>query len=177
MKTCDVVNATTKAWIPGRKKPILMVVNYATLNDDDDRNESLIIPFEMMRHGISIDLIPKQFGGEGGMMVEDEEIPFKWNGEQLFLKLAKPNEGELEELEIFELNTLSPDMTLKPATCRRKKKIRKHDELPLTEWQKRFAMLLEEAIKRTLKNSTNFYINVKVKNCQDPRQHFKYRFP
>eukprot|EP00957_Ditylum_brightwellii_P139959 10664765-Ditylum_brightwellii.AAC.2 len=96
MKTYDVVNIITKAWIPGRKEPILLAVNYATLNDDGDENESLIVPFEMMRHGISIDLIPKQFGGEGGMMVEDEDIPFKWDGGELFLKIAKPNEGELE---------------------------------------------------------------------------------
>ena len=27
MKTCDIVNATTKAWIPGSKEPILLVVN------------------------------------------------------------------------------------------------------------------------------------------------------
>eukprot|EP00957_Ditylum_brightwellii_P127214 9699845-Ditylum_brightwellii.AAC.1 len=62
MKTHGVVNATTKAWILGRKEPILMVVNYVALNDDDDENESLIVPFEMMRHGISVDLTPKQFG-------------------------------------------------------------------------------------------------------------------
>eukprot|EP00957_Ditylum_brightwellii_P142894 10887857-Ditylum_brightwellii.AAC.1 len=68
-------------------------------------------------------------------------------------------------------------MALEPATCRRKKKIKKHDELPLTEWQKIFAMLPEEVIKRTLENSTTFYMNVEVENCQDPRQHFKYRFP
>ena len=103
------------------------------------------------------------------MLVEDKEITFEWDGEKLFLKIAKPNEGEQEELEIFKLNTPSPDLTLEPATCRRNKKIRKLDELPLTEWQKRFAMLPKEVIKKTLENLTNFYMNVKVENCQDPQ--------
>eukprot|EP00957_Ditylum_brightwellii_P035163 2665975-Ditylum_brightwellii.AAC.1 len=68
-------------------------------------------------------------------------------------------------------------MALEPATCRRKKKIKRYNELPLAEWQKRFAMLSEEIVKKTLENSTNFYMNVEVENRQDPRWHFKYRFP
>eukprot|EP00957_Ditylum_brightwellii_P006146 464814-Ditylum_brightwellii.AAC.2 len=50
-------------------------------------------------------------------------------------------------------------------------------EIPLAELQKRCAMLLEEVVKRTLESSTNFYLNVEVENCQDPKQHFKYQFP
>eukprot|EP00957_Ditylum_brightwellii_P020453 1541916-Ditylum_brightwellii.AAC.1 len=57
-RECQIVNAATKAYIPNRELPVIFVINYATLNDDKDESESLIVPFEMMRHGIAVDLTP-----------------------------------------------------------------------------------------------------------------------
>ena len=67
-----IVNAITKAFIPGRDLPIIFAVNYAALIDDPDENESLIIPFNMMRHSVKYHLTPQKLGGKGGMIVEDK---------------------------------------------------------------------------------------------------------
>jgi hypothetical protein len=47
----------------------------------------------------------------------------------------------------------------------------------MQEWRKRLAMLPEEVVRKTLENSTNFYLNIEAENREDPRKHYKYRFP
>ena len=81
---CPIVNAVTKATIPGREMPVLLVINYAALIDDPNECESLIVPFEMMRHGIQCDLTPRNLGGEGCMLVDEECFNFGWDEEKLF---------------------------------------------------------------------------------------------
>eukprot|EP00957_Ditylum_brightwellii_P055289 4190540-Ditylum_brightwellii.AAC.1 len=66
----------------------------------------------MMRHGIEIDLTPVCSGGKGTMIIHDEEFPYEWDEKKLFIKISKPNEGDLEELEIIELNSPVPDMAV-----------------------------------------------------------------
>src|SRR5687767_7931696 len=46
---CEVVNAVTKAMIPGRDLPVLLLVNYATLLNDTTEKESLCVPFQTMK--------------------------------------------------------------------------------------------------------------------------------
>eukprot|EP00957_Ditylum_brightwellii_P100658 7672164-Ditylum_brightwellii.AAC.1 len=38
-------------------------------------------------------------------------------------------------------------------------------------------MLPEEVVKKTLENSIHFYLSIEAENQQDPRHHFRYRFP
>eukprot|EP00957_Ditylum_brightwellii_P175982 13400380-Ditylum_brightwellii.AAC.1 len=111
-KTYQIVNAAMKAYIPGRKMPIIVLLYYATLNEDEKENESFIVSFEMMKHKIHVDLVPKKLGGEGKIYVDEECIPFEWDNEKLFWKISKPNEEDLESLETFELNLLIHDMVL-----------------------------------------------------------------
>ena len=65
---CPIVNAITKAYIAGKPDPVILVVNYATLVDDDDEKESLLVPFEMMAHGLTVDMRPRKYGGTCGML-------------------------------------------------------------------------------------------------------------
>ena len=60
---CPIVNAVTKAYIPGRNLPVFLVINYTALLEDEDEGESLAIPFELMRHGNSCDLTQQSLGG------------------------------------------------------------------------------------------------------------------
>ena len=175
-KECQIVNACTKAFIPGRDLPVIFVVNYATLNEDEDEHESLVVPFELMRHGIAMDLTPATLGGSGEMYVEEEHIPFEWDEEKLYLRIEMPNEEDMEKLEIFELNSRIPDKALENSSARRKKKVKSPSGISLSEWQKRFAMLPEEVVKKTLENSTHFYLIIEAENQQDPRRHFRYQF-
>eukprot|EP00957_Ditylum_brightwellii_P006696 508478-Ditylum_brightwellii.AAC.1 len=85
-----------------------------------------------MRHGIETDLTP------------EEEFPFEWDKEILLIKVSKPDEGDLEELEIIELNSPIPDMAMEMNSIRRGKNGRIHDGVTLEEWRKRLAMLLED---------------------------------
>ena len=88
--------------------PVLLVINYAALIDDPNECESLIVPFEMMRHGIQCDLTPRNLGGEGCMLVDEECFNFGWDEEKLFLSILKPDDKDMEELECFELNSPLP---------------------------------------------------------------------
>eukprot|EP00957_Ditylum_brightwellii_P033175 2513714-Ditylum_brightwellii.AAC.1 len=97
----------------------------------------------MMRHGIEIDLTPVCLGGTGSMVLQDEEFPFEWDEEKLFIRIPKPDEGDLEELEIIELNSPIPDMAMEMNSIRRGKKRRIHTGVTLEEWRKRLAMLPE----------------------------------
>jgi hypothetical protein len=58
---CKVVNAITKVTIPGREEAVIFDVNYATLIMDDAEYESLVVPFEMMKHGIKVDMVPPKY--------------------------------------------------------------------------------------------------------------------
>eukprot|EP00957_Ditylum_brightwellii_P117595 8968823-Ditylum_brightwellii.AAC.1 len=70
-----------------------------------------------MRHDIRVDLTPKPLGEKGEVVIEEEEIPFEWDDEKLYLRIAKLNEGDLEELEFFELSSKIPDMAFEGTSC------------------------------------------------------------
>eukprot|EP00957_Ditylum_brightwellii_P001662 129070-Ditylum_brightwellii.AAC.1 len=111
------------------------------------------------------------------MVLQDEEFPFERDEEKLFIRISQPDEGDLEELEIIELNSPVLDMTMDMNSIRRGRKGEIHNGVTLEECKKRLAMLPERVIKKTLANCTNLYFNVEVENRQDPHRHFKYRFP
>ena len=45
---CPIVNAVTKATIPGKEMLVLLVINYTAPIDDPAGNESLVVPFKVM---------------------------------------------------------------------------------------------------------------------------------
>ena len=176
-KICQIVNAVTKAFIPGRDLPIILIVHYAAMIDDPDENESLIVPFDMMRHGVKCDLTPQKLGGDGGMIIEDEYIPMNFDDEKLFINIVKPDDIDLEELEFFELNSPAPPDIWNPIITHRAHKKILPGRLPLSEWKKRLAMLPDDIIQKTLENTTQFYMKVECENRQNPRHHYQSRFP
>eukprot|EP00957_Ditylum_brightwellii_P038535 2912562-Ditylum_brightwellii.AAC.1 len=62
---CLIVNAATKAWVPEREEVGIFVLNHATLIKDEEEAESRLVLFELMQHGIKVDLIPPNVGGVG----------------------------------------------------------------------------------------------------------------
>jgi hypothetical protein len=174
-KVCPIVHAITKATIPGRAEPVLFGVNYATLIDDQDEHESLIVPFDMMRHGIPMDMTPATLGGTGGMTVDDEFFPFEFDNEKLFWEISKPNKEELDTLEFFELT--SPLPAIINNVHRRPKSEIHASPVPMSEWRKRLGMVPEEVVHRTLENTTQYYLSVESETRQDPRRHLKSRLP
>eukprot|EP00957_Ditylum_brightwellii_P110511 8429247-Ditylum_brightwellii.AAC.1 len=124
----------------------------------------LIVPFEMMWHGIETDLMPVLFRGNGSMVLQDEEYLFEWDEGKLFLWIQKPNEEDLEELEIIELNSPVLDTALNPINTTDREKGRYEIDKNIKEWRKRLAMLLEEVVKKMLESNTNLYFNVEAEN-------------
>eukprot|EP00957_Ditylum_brightwellii_P190081 14470779-Ditylum_brightwellii.AAC.1 len=70
-RICPIVNAATNATFPGRDEPVILILNPATLINDENESESLLVPFELMRHGIKVDLTSQNMGGVGAMYIEE----------------------------------------------------------------------------------------------------------
>eukprot|EP00957_Ditylum_brightwellii_P118817 9062475-Ditylum_brightwellii.AAC.1 len=81
----------------------------------------------MVRYGIETDLTPLCLGGTGSMVLQEEEFSSEWDEEKLFIRISKPDEGDLEELEIIELNSPISDMVMEMNSIRRGKKGRIHN--------------------------------------------------
>jgi hypothetical protein len=53
---CTVVNAVTKVKIAGRMDPAVFEVNSALSIKDEDEFESLLVPFEILKHGLKVNI-------------------------------------------------------------------------------------------------------------------------
>ena len=52
---------------------------------------------------------PRNLGGDGGLYVDEEYIPFWWDDEKLYYNIEKPTEVDIKELESFEINSPTPN--------------------------------------------------------------------
>ena len=98
----------------------------------------------------------------------------------MYLEITKPVEDDYELLEQFELTSPNPRWLREPlrsAAYRKKGTIRRSDDIPITEWQRRLAMVPEAAVIKTLDNTTQNYSNLEAENRQDPRRHFRWCAP
>ena len=82
-----IVNAVTKAWIQGRYLTVLFVLNYSTLLENKNETESLAGPFDTKKHGETIDMTPRNLGGDEGLYVDEENLPFWRDNEKLYYNI------------------------------------------------------------------------------------------
>ena len=148
---CKVVNAVTKVTIPGREEPVIFEVNYATLVMDEAEYESLVVPFDMMKHGIKVDMVPPKYGGTGGITIDGELLPYCFDNEKLYWHIEKPTRDDMDTLRWIEL---SPPTLLGEERIRRRKKVEIPHNIPWKEWRRRLAMLPEDVVKRTVLDAT-----------------------
>jgi hypothetical protein len=120
---CAVVNAVTKVKIPGRTDPVIFEFHYATLIKEEEEFESLLVPFEMMKHGMKVDMIPQKYGGTGSILVDGETLPFMLDDEKLYWEISIPTRDDMDSLKWFKLNPPA----LLGETCIRR---RKHQDQP-----------------------------------------------
>ena len=52
--------------IQGIYLTILLVMNYATFLDYPNETESLSASFDMIKNGVTVDMKPRNLGGDGG---------------------------------------------------------------------------------------------------------------
>ena len=130
---------------PGKMEEVLLVVNNATFVNNDNELESLLQPFQSMKHGVKFDLIPHEYGGKASMIMDDEEIPFEYDTEKLFLQTRKPTEEDLDTLQSFELTAPHETKT------RQKKQVTRPMDIPISEWRKQLGFVTKEVIEKQLK--------------------------
>jgi len=150
-----VVSAVTKAYITGEDEPVLLLVHHATFitkKHDPDEVESLMTTNDIGYHGVKINGIHPN-DEKCGITVKGKYLPFDSN-EQLgtgFFRIGKPTEEELGIYPIYELNSpVYPEMTLRRKRSRGEYESGIQQELPISEMRKRFAMLPEDTVRKTL---------------------------
>ena len=130
----------------------------------------------MMRHGVSVYMVPRDHGGQQGITVEGNYLPMHYDQEKFYFQISKLNSEEIKTLEAYEIN--SPHVYYSNGKCiiRNKKEIQFHN-IPLIEWRKILGMVPEEVVKRTIGATTQFYTKVESENRNYPRRHLQRLFP
>ena len=122
----------------------MLLVNYSTLISGKNEKESFLQPFNLMAHGIKVNMVPQKYGGAQNMIVEEETLNFEFcdslDDSKLFMKITKPTQHDLDSLEIFELTSPYPYMH---NSVRRNRKRKLPEDIPISEWRKRLTMTPE----------------------------------
>lgn len=178
-KTCQIGDVVVKVHPADRDIPVLLVFHNVQINDDDKENESLAIPFHFWSHGARCCIRPPSYGGACGLTIDDNFFPFQWDGEKVYFNISQPSDNDLFHLEWFEANSPNPDNQIVPYNIRRNRNRQKETpgDIPLHEWRKRLAMLPADVVRKTLENTTHFYLNAEIENRQDPRRSLKSQRP
>ena len=182
-----IMSVVTCVKIPG-EEPFLMLFHQTCYINDDAQVESLCLPYQSMDHGVDIDTNPTSYTnkeGDQGMqriLVEDKEIPLKFDGRKTYLEIRRPSQHELDMLEVFEMTSpmpFEPTHDKSITSCRDKKKTYKQypGGLTMEQWQDRLGLAPEDVIRKTFEATTQLVTNVEVENRTIGRNHYKSRFP
>jgi hypothetical protein len=125
-------------------------------------------------HGVKINGVHPN-NNQCGITVEGDFLPFNWDDESIFFNISKPTEEELLLYKVYELNANTTPNARK-IRRQRSKTFYKFADIPISELRKRFAMLPEDTITRTLQNTTQFYTEIQEENQTNPSKHFRKRF-
>jgi hypothetical protein len=145
-KRHPIVHCAIKVKAPNIEQPIILVLNYVSLLEDDEETESLLQPFSCMRHGIRMDMTPTIYGGESGMNIDGQFIAFDFDHEKLFLPISKPTWEDMDYFDIYELTSPYDHELLSTVHPRRNKKRSTYEDIPMTEWRRRLGLLPEDII-------------------------------
>lgn len=145
---CQVVNAITKVTLPDGKEN-LFVANNTTLLEDKTERESLAVPYDMMRHGIRVDIVSLKHGGRQGIWVENEYFALHYDEEKTYFTITKPTAEEMDQLEAFELTSPYPHVN-RIQQCKRSTAVRLENETMMKEWCKRLALAPMPVIEKNI---------------------------
>ena len=173
-----VLGRNTQKW--------LIRINEAIYVEGKGHRESLLHPFQAMRHGVRFDMTPhgyKKADGEIGqqlLIVSDTKIPLEYDTKKLYIHLRKPSVDEMSNAEIIELTSSQPfsleeDVEdIEPARVNLEKVF---SRVSLKDWRKRLGFAPDEIIKKTLEATTQYCLVPEEENREMPRRHYKSRFP
>ena len=87
-----IVSAVTCVELDGRE-PVLFILHHVCYNEDVEQNESLLLPFQAMEHGVMFDTTPTNridaHGNKGTqlMIIDDQKIHMLFDGRKLFFPI------------------------------------------------------------------------------------------
>ena len=181
-----IVSACTLVVSPEGQKWLIQI-HEAIWVENAQTKESLLHPFQAMRHGVVFDMTPlgykaiNNMGGQQVMVVGDQKIPMRFDQKKLYLELRRPSDHDLRIKEYIELTSCQPwtpeeDMRRDARPARTYKK---EDYLVVTleEWRKCLGFVPDEVIEQTLEATTQFCLIPEEDYREVPRKHYKSRFP
>ena len=62
-------------------------MNYYTLLDVPNEKQTLDVHFEMMKNSTTVDMTPRNLGGDGDLYVDEEYLPFWWFNENIYYNI------------------------------------------------------------------------------------------
>ena len=87
----------------------------------------------MTKHGAIVDMKPRNMGDYGGLYVDKEYIPFLWDNKNIYNNTEKPTGEELEELYIFDINSLTPNDIRETLSTHQTGNVKVPSHLPISE--------------------------------------------
>ena len=70
-------------------------MSYSAFLDDPDKKLYLAFTFEMIKHGVTVAMAPRNLGGDGGLYVDEEYLPLWWYNENIYYNIRKTTEEYL----------------------------------------------------------------------------------
>ena len=180
-----IVSAVTCVELDGRE-PVLFILHHACYNEDVEQNESLLLPFQAMEHGVTFDTTPTNridaHGNKGTqlMIINDQKFHMLFDGRKLFFPIRRPSDDELKNMESFEVTSPLGFYPEEEIQVRRKsfsrQKNRTPGNIPLVEWKRRLALAPDNILYKTFESTTQLSPHVEIENRTIPREHYKSRF-
>ena len=101
---------------------------------------------------------------------------FDWNDECVFFNISKPSTSDLDTYEVYELNSPLPPS---PITRRLPDPTRndKYKSIPMGGLRKGFGHTPEKVIKKSLDNTTQYYLDIPEEIRENSQNYFRNRFP
>ena len=62
-----------------------------------------------MKYGETVDMTPRNLGGDGGLYSDEEYLQLWWDNENIYHNIEKPTEENLKDLERFGINIPTPN--------------------------------------------------------------------
>ena len=93
------------------------------------------------------------------MNIDGQFLAFNFDEEKLFLRMDKPTWEDMDYLDIYEITSPHDADLLSTIKSRRSKKKIIHEDVPLSEWRRRLALLPDYIISRTMDCTTQFDLN------------------
>ena len=95
-------------------KPFITLFYQLICNKLEHQNGSLVLPFQLMEHGISINLTLSHFNIIDGknstqsFSIEEESYPLDFDGRKIYVSISKPTQEDHDNLSTYKMTSSYP---------------------------------------------------------------------